>query len=255
MSEQRPTDPSLRAALYVDGALEGAERESFEREMGSSPSLRAEVEAMRRVDASVGRSFGGLGERSVDFAPRPIPLHRRGWFRGTLAAGAAVAAVAFLVVNSWSVLFPPRGQSSVYQHLAEVYREYEQRGWPIEWVCETDEAFAEATAEGVGSPLVVAPAPGLELSGWSYSDYLTDLGIDADAMILIAEVRGEEVLVVVSPGEGPRFGDRRRDGLRVFRREAEGVTLYEVTPWDEPGVIDRFRAAPGALGAGRESDR
>jgi hypothetical protein len=148
-------------------------------------------------------------------------------------------------VSVWPTLFPAQRKPTRFSSMAQVYREYERRGWPIDWVCETDAEFARATAVGVGVAMVVEAAPGLELSGWSYADYLSDLGIGGRAMILIAEVDGESSLVVVEPGTGPRFEPGARDGLRVFRRELEGVTLHEVTPRVEAGVIGRFRVVEG----------
>src|SRR5262245_63712050 len=57
-TNQRPgSDPGGQLEAYLDGLLEGEALSAFEQAVASSPALRAQVEAQRKIDASLERLF------------------------------------------------------------------------------------------------------------------------------------------------------------------------------------------------------
>lgn len=220
---------------YLDGMLDATARESFERRLSIEPELRAQLELQREIDASLGRLFAY--EVSAP-TPRPIPFpapglrfsSRLGWLIGL--------AAAVVLVASFLHFYQPDGLR--HRPAAAVYAEFAANGWKPAWRCESDQEFADMVNFYLGAAVVVPMnAPGVELLGWSYADKPkegTPLG--QQALALLTHVEGERVLVLMDR----LTADRRLrvpddSGLHLFRRELNGVVMYEVTPLEEPRVL------------------
>lgn len=70
---------SDRLSAYLDGALSETERVALEAELAADPGLRAELDALKRVDAEIARGF-------ADMLAEPVPLQLA---RSIEAAGRA----------------------------------------------------------------------------------------------------------------------------------------------------------------------
>lgn len=265
MSMERETPMELDAGRYVDGQMEGAERERFEARLAASASLRAEVEVLRQADASLKRAFGEFVPLELDVAGVEGPaariragrvLERRfSWRVRAWALVGAVAAAAVIVLAGLPLLTRtpqgPTGPAGRGMSAERLYALESSRGWAIEHVCASNRAFAEYSRDKVGEALIADPSgvPGVEIVGWAGYDLdLRAAGLDGRASIIVARVDGEPVLMFLDPGGTRNRLLRNGNGdLRVFRREVGSVSVYEVTPLDEPRVMGVFEEAPAAL--------
>jgi hypothetical protein len=246
---------------YVDGLLPEPERLELERLMRSDPAVAAQVEAARRLEdslrrrvvpprLSLGLEHAAPVERGAAPAPRdaPAPLRiGRVALIGALAAGVVLAAapvVHFLTLpegsdrDRWLALTTPEA----------VYRvQVEARGFEPEWICETDEEFAAAVEQRLGRPLLVRQdEPGISVLGWAYADGYGRPIVSNQTMVLLVRVGDDPVLVFMDRAEADRPLDLSGElGLKLFRSEADGLVLYELTPRSEPAVLGLFFSPEG----------
>ncbi|MCU0825828.1 MAG: anti-sigma factor [Tabrizicola sp.] len=68
MTAEEDTSTTDRLNAYLDGALSEAEQALLEAELAADPRLAAELEALQKVDAEIGRGF-------ADMLAAPVPLH------------------------------------------------------------------------------------------------------------------------------------------------------------------------------------
>lgn len=75
--------------------------------------------------------------------------------------------------------------------------------------------------------------------GWAYGNNYSGSPLGPSTLILLAKVDQEDVMVLM---EREKFDRRlklpKESGLNIFRREMNGVVMYEVTPLDAPRVLD-----------------
>lgn len=251
MSKEREEHMELDVSRYLEGHMDGAEREEFEARLSESASLRAEVEVLRRTDEALRRSFGGLGELSLESAGKGTGGRSRAWgLVGALAAAAVLVLAALPFLTRTPRAHPPIGPAGGMS-AEDVYALEASRDWAIEHVCRTDREFAEYSLAKLGSALVAdaSAVRGVEIVGWAgYDIDLRGSGLDGGACLIVARVEGAPVLVFLDPGgERNRLLTEGDEGLRVFRREVGPVSAYEVTPLEEPRVIGVFEEAPEGL--------
>ncbi len=273
MSERpaHPEDPRLEP--YLDDQLEDAERAAFERDVADQPELRGAVNLQRRIDAALGRLYdppdaqrvaaelarsngrasasGAHADRTTDAnaaspgastndsPPRPFRSRAVMW---RLAAMITLAAVGVVAIRLW--LAPPPLATDPYpisetpRPMTEVYHAEVAAGFEPQWVCETDEEFAGWYRKQVGRPLTLAALPsGVRAAGLSIDNVFSRRTI-----YLLAEVEGAPVIVFadrVENDETPRVPPD--SDLRLFRRQLGGVVLYELTPLDQPYLLEHLR--------------
>ena len=248
---------------YLDGRLGGPERTAFEARLGEDPALAAGLDAQRHIDGSLRRMFivppfTGLpfdGHPTPAQAARPEPVHApraaaavagvaisaalgdgaRRWTTKTLLFGALVSGVVLTAV-SWLAYnaLADRRQSfnEVYRDLAAVPAQPAGTA-----------GFESACRHSLGHQVAVTQPPaGVEVLGVGEAKVLSP-----KTVVLRARVDGQNVLL---------FADRaanddgraaaRHDGcsLHLFRRQVGGVVFYELTPFDEPRLLDPYGGPP-----------
>lgn len=236
---------------YLDGLLPAAERAAFEQAMRSDEALRAKVDRQRAIDESLRRLFA---HADFDAAARASANGRGAWpATGGLPARAAltrrlrpvllaaslalVAGVSWLGWSWWRAAHPPTLAVGVARSADELYRAQVAAGFKPDWKCETDEQFADAVRKRFGRALLVAPSADVAVLGWGRANSVISPG---SALLLIRD-KGEPAIVIVD--------DVRRDrapaldpssGLRMQRREVNGVVLYEVSPRADAAALALF---------------
>lgn len=248
MREENPSEMHESLERYLDGVMDAREREAFEREIGRDGELRAQVEAQREIDRVLIERFGargvrpaeGEGSRSAgeDSGDLPRGLTRERAGRRGRRAGLIAAGVLLVVgVGAYVMLMPARAP---FDQPGEVYARIVASGFEPREVCTDDAAFRDWMARKFDQALVIpSDSPGVELVGWDYTRVLT-----TRTGVLLARVEGREVIVLVERRKDALRLARASHGLRVFRRDVGGVSLYEVTPMDEARLLPLARV-PG----------
>ena len=242
------TDPRAqrleRLAQLVDGQLSASERAALEREIAESPEARAQLEVLRRIDASLASTFAAAATEAP-LAPRalrasPVPTFRR-------VAIGSIAAALLLLITGWFLW--PAGQwpkpSARPTTVDALLDQYVDAGFRPEFRCENDEQFKTFTHDRLGVGLLAANEPGVELLGWGYPRDVADMGLAEGTVSLFARVDGTDVLVLMTPSG--REAHPRAQWLRghnVFRQELAGVLLIEVSPLGEARILPLFQTVP-----------
>src|SRR4051812_19803603 len=88
--------------LYLDGLLPDDQRRAFEEEIGRDPNLRAQLDAQRRLDASLRRTLIAPAPFSLPTSPllhSPISP----WRRVRTSPWLAFAACLLIAISTWSI--------------------------------------------------------------------------------------------------------------------------------------------------------
>ena len=238
-------DMQEQLELFVDGLLQGEQLRAFEAELERSPELRDQVELQSQIDSSLTRSFpatdvqlptvaGAISDASKVSEPKqsrhlPDSSPQRNWVKPALMAASVLVAGA---IGAYFLFFST--QRAEFDQPGEVYASIVNAGFVPREVCTTEAQFIEWMERKFDQALVVPPdAEGIELVGWDYRRIMTPR-----TGVLLARVDGQEVLVLVElRDKAVRLGDQSEQELRVFRRNIGRVSLYEVTPLDEPRIL------------------
>lgn len=237
---------------YMDGLMNESERAEFERHLQSELSLAEQLSLQHRIDSALRERFTppkviptGAAAGKSRTAPRwPMRLG------AGIAAAAAIAIAGYAVWPSAMQLLGGRSRSGPTPiHFVpigpfEAYRAHVDSGLTPEWICKDDAEFAQTLEKAVGQSLVVAATPGLDVLGWSYNkiEGNTSRGVFTGyTLYLLTKARGAPVVVLIDRAAYDRqIESERADGLRIFRRQIGDAVLYEVTPLDQPMVLERF---------------
>ena len=260
MSEERFSNDEL-IERFIDGDLDAQDTARAERLVAEHAGYREAVERSRAIDGRVRRVFSRSDApdlrafvlEHVDAAPSTGSAtrgrERLTWIGLAAAVALAVGAVGFQAWINRSTS-PPVAVHNPELEPRAVYMRMSDIGFEPEWVCADDAAFASAVEGQLGQAMLITPAPGVRVVGWQSLRYLGEVNeylIQREEMILLSEVNGEHVVTVVAQ----RASDRRvpeidpGSGLHVFRREIQGLVLYEISPLDKPGVMQHaFVPAP-----------
>ncbi len=182
----RPAPDQSRVDLisaYLDGSLDHAQTQAFEKSLAQDPSLQAEVQFQRRLDASLGRifDFEPAATATAD-APAPIPMpapaprtsHRR---LGTLLSIAAALLLALGLTYYFLNSTDPKliGPDKVYAKMQAV-------NFVPQWKCKDNQEFIETVQKHLGEGLLVTDdaAAGLQVVGWAYSSTYDKYAISPD---------------------------------------------------------------------------
>jgi hypothetical protein len=228
---------------YLDDALADPDRARMAREISASRELQAEVELQKRIDESLRRSFAptAVPERllaklreeapAAQFVP---PLRRR---RMMLAAAAAAAVLVWSVLG-WQYVAnsskTPRYNPNL--PLATIYEMQVAAGFKPKWVCDDDREFASTFLTRQGQGLLLAAMPeGSKMVGLTYCG-----GISRYTTSMLARVGNVPVMVFVDRLSADTHPHPPADDtkLHLFRKELGSLVLYELTPLEQPGVMD-----------------
>jgi hypothetical protein len=106
-----------------------------------------------------------------------------------------------------------------------------------DWVCKDQDEFASYFVNRLGQPLKMKPlAANATDWGVSYTG-----GISSRSMGVLARIDGQPVIVFVDRLDcDNREGFSQACHLNLFRRELGELVLYEVSPFDQPKMLDLF---------------
>ncbi len=233
---------------YCDGLLQGQDLEAFEEQAKRDPGLREELVQQRRIDESLRRQFASSSPRSTAAElrrslatqeSRPMAnsasLGRRRWLivAALIAIGAGAAWQAWDYFKPGTVVYPPKPHRTLVQQ----YQETINAGFKPDWVCETEEEFANTFRKRLRQKLLLGQLPsGAAALGISHCNT-----ISRRSLMLLARVEGKEVIVFVdrvdrdSSQEDPKIA-----GLNLFNRQVGKLILYELTPMAKPILLEHF---------------
>ncbi|HEY1601447.1 MAG TPA: hypothetical protein VGG64_17730 [Pirellulales bacterium] len=246
---------------YLDGTLDEVSRARFAHDLAGNRELQAEVQLQAQIDAALRRNlqppvapvdFAALlkgGAQTIKISSQ-MPRRRRAI---VIISTAAAAMLAWAVVG-WQFLAPANRQP-VYdpvKPLDVIYHTRVAEGFKPTWVCEDDHVFASTFKDRQGQGLLLAAMPpGSHMVGLAYFG-----GLSRYTTTMLAKVDGAPVMVFVDRDE-PDLQPPQLDpgtGLHLFHKKMNGLVLYELTPLDQPRVMDYLYAAevpPAATNAGQ----
>ncbi|MEM8836305.1 MAG: hypothetical protein AAGD00_10860 [Planctomycetota bacterium] len=215
---------------YLDGEMDGREREAFEALAASDVAVREALDAARRVEAGVRTEFEQAPP--IDFDAVLDRVEPRGarttWRAIGLAACLALVATVFVAIN-----LPRDARLRADTAYAAVTASFVP-----EVICDTREKFEAYTLAHLGEGICPIEDPEIRMIGWKGLAVEAASGYEGRAKVLLAEGPQRERIVVLflpeSVGEPvpPRGG-----GLRMFERSFDGVRAWELTPFDEARVV------------------
>ncbi|HEV8606735.1 MAG TPA: hypothetical protein VGQ99_15275 [Tepidisphaeraceae bacterium] len=252
---QRPSNLDL----YCDGLLAGDELRAFEEQLARDPQLRAQVDAQRKIDASLRRVLvapaapvvskiassapsGGADTPGGSGTPARHPfIHRIR--RSPWIAIAAVLIIGLSVWRVWDTYYAHHTEDPIYiasapRTMDTIYKVEKDRGFVPMWVCRNDKEFATTFWKNLGSALTFRNAPPNVASlGLSYGN---TVGLSPKCVYMLFKINGREVIVFIDRKQNDGTPKLSTPGMNLFRREAGEFVLYEMTPLDRPMVYDKF---------------
>jgi len=211
------------------------------------------VQLQSEIDNSLTRLFGTEKTLSslmpddanvVETETENTSSFTRGQFFAIAASLAAIAGIAWLLSGGGEGNGSGNEVHFAQQPLTEVYRKMDGRGFTPTYVCDDNKRMAIEFDHklGVGLQLVELPQ-GTEMLGLAYPG-----GISRDTMAMLGRSSGQNILVFVdrtaeSLDDELQKIDLASADLRVFEKEQFGLNFYEVTPLDEPIMMELFERA------------
>jgi len=274
MTRDFSEQPANSFEAYADGLLGDEEREAFEQELMRDPTFRAEWERQQQIDASLRRMFSPPAERDVRQRVAQVLADESASDIGSAGAGEigpasrrqlaamlsrggrwAVAAGLLLVLGvmvylTWRSVQPPaaphwpEGYGQIaHGDMETVYAQAVASGFQPGWECPPP-LFRATMASRLGQPLEMGAFPeDIHALGIAYTDSLSNATI-----ALLAYVHQQPVMVFIdraesAPDQPPTIGA----GLHIYRKVIGELVLFEISPLDQPRVIEHLHAmAPPA---------
>jgi hypothetical protein len=248
--EMKDGEPSLFDA-YLDGQLSRSDRAQFEKSLLADVTLAALLRSQQAIEASLRRSFVPPATIAMPTHPThpvshsPISRLRMNWrtmpWLRVMAAAASIAVGFGLLARAWMTEFPSTPSFTRRPTMDAVYKSEVSRGFQPGWKCENDKQFADTFRNRLGQPLELKTSPDVQSLGLSYRGVISD-----NTTYMLAKVGNADVMVFVDRAEcGDNQGLAQNSGLHLFTRNMGDLTLYEVTPLDQPKLLDLFYQ-PGA---------
>lgn len=245
MSNNGRQQPDQMIDDYVDGVLSEPQRAAFERRLETDSLLRAELERQSRIDAALDNLFtppppdNVLAAVQADRRPAQPAIYRL--FTFNRLAVAAVLLIAIL--GGWlymshvrGPLVPP-GPRYVWHSLQEVYEYRVADGFQPDWSC-PDREFAYTFYNNHGAFLLLAAELPDDVVALGLG-YNVCISRTTQSTLLVIRVKGEPVLLFVDRREAdPVHTLPDASKLHLFRRELGELVIYELTPFDQPSVLD-----------------
>jgi len=234
--------------LYLDGLLPDDQRRAFEEQIAHDPNLRAQLDAQRRLDASLRRTLVAPSPISLPISATPIlpPAHPPILTRLRTSPALALAACLLIAFSTWSIYhtyFSNHQVDPVYlgstpRTMDTIYKVEKDRGFKPMWICRDDKEFATTFWKNLGSALTFRnPPSNVESLGLSYGN---TVGLSPKTVYMLFKINGREVIVFIDKKENDHSPKPTTPGLNLYRREAGDFVLYELTPLDKPQAYDKF---------------
>lgn len=260
MSTDGWDNPASLIDAYVDDQLSAVDRARFEQAISKDESLRAAVELQSRINGSLRRLYAAPSSDSAShpkafsndnalrgpkFAGETSQAEpRRRFLRGRIAAAVAASIVAAAVLSwfGWNVMVgtpssTPLAGSPRLIDMAEAYRICVANKFKAQWLCKDDREFAQTFFWKFGSALaIVAPPPNVEWTGVSYVKVAG--AVSPKCVEILAKVDGRGVVVFVDRDFDLAVAPVLADGLHMHRRRLSNLTLVEVSPFEQPAVLE-----------------
>lgn len=179
---------------------------------------------------------------AADVHEAQSPLPRIALWRQALKIAACIAISVTLLYVGQS-LSPWDGSPRL--QAVEMYAVLVDNGFKAPRSC-SPERFPEEMEQAVGVPLAFADGvPGVELLGWSYPDFVGDIVLSEQEIVLMARIDGENVAVIIDhEDQSRRLRGSSQQGLEVHQRRIDGLILYEVSPFKSPRILPLLSSAP-----------
>jgi hypothetical protein len=240
----RGEDISAALDAVLDGRATPEQERVLREASDADESIRAEVEAARRIESSLKRLFDaptiGVPQDALDDAAvgaeglSPIPIStvipvssmasisrvsagtargsRRAWWIAGTSAAAALAGTAYVLLPTGVKPSPVGSPGPVAARPTRtpesLYRMLHKRGFKPAFVCENDEQFDRFLTDRFGGSFLLASSAALEVVGWDYADGMVG---EATAVVM-TRFEGKEVVLLVDRAEEDRKPPAPCDG-------------------------------------------
>ena len=242
-------DPRIHE--FLDQRMSPDERAAFLEQVSQDDALHQELDAQQEINAALARCFGhprldkALAAITAAGSPTQTPPDKPPI---RLTRGARLLAAAALLAMSagglWYsyALLRPRPAVDPYalqpwRSFETVYNDTVREGFKPAWVCRNEREFERTFARRIKQPLLLAKLPaGVTAGGLGYSNTITPLTIN-----VLGRVDGTPVMVFVdklAADIGPPPPPPK--GLNIFRHQIADLVLYEVSPLDQPHILQHF---------------
>jgi hypothetical protein len=258
----------LQLERYLDGLVEGAERERLELRLQENQVLRAEIERQRRVDQSLARIFNApsadailarLEQQSDGHTSDSIrPGTRRLWRtlprrpsrRQLISIAALIALTVLAIWRFWSLAAPPQQlgpYTDEWKSMAQIYDDVADFGFRNFKSSYTVDVFARLIERRFGQPLLLEePFGPVQPLGIAYCNTISPKSMCIVTLVSTpcgafgpAEEVETGVLVFIDRiDQDPARALPNTDRLNVFTRHVGQLALYEVTPLEQPAVLN-----------------
>lgn len=249
MSSERAQFEQLLDA-YLAGELAGDELCQFEAMLDAEPALRKETELQRTIDAALHDRSSAPGDyaskaRAMALAaagkPRAKPAMRttgQVWVRRAAIAAMLVLGM-FGAWQTWQFVKPqpaPYPDTGPRRAPEVAYREIIDAGFEPAWVCKNDQEFIDNIHQALGHDFLIDQGdPGIRVVGLAYANTISPWTV-----MILSYVNDQPVVVFADRQMSDREMPKPTSpGLSWFKRELDGVVLYELTPFDEPKILPR----------------
>lgn len=236
---------------YLDKTLSQTDRQRFESRLDQDDALNAEIRLQQRIDRSLRQWYepkpsNGLLSRALTMtAARRAPKSKNRLFQlRPLAVAAAVAAM--VLFGAWLIWPNTAMQSNVNgvinqpkMTLTAYYQQQLDAGFKPGWPCPPD-YFKRVTAGRFDHALVMAETPPAGVEPLGVSDCRT---ISRKTLCMLAYIDKQPAMVFfdqVADDAGQTLDSSPGSSLSLHRAVLGEVVVYELSPWDQPRLIEMF---------------
>ena len=249
-----PRDFDELATRFHDGLLSPEEQAQVMEQARTNADLAEALDREVQLGAALERAFrpptatfrgatvdaAPIAEQATVELPDREPTSRK---RTRLQiASLAVAAVVAWVLFGWQWFFGQRDHELAFveRPLTEVYHTCVDEGFQPYWICDEADVFADTFKRRQGVALKLQELPtDTRMAGLSYL-----AGLSEESTSMLAYVDDQPVIVVIDKQEndwGPPIGYDEASKLYVFKEQRAGLSMYEVTPFGEPKLLEFFQ--------------
>ena len=269
MKENEKITPASLLDGFLDDTLTPEQREVVEKAIKTDAELATDIDLQNRIDQSLQKMFVPQQVPTFDFAAIKaaaeadvatdgndvvVDLDLLAAAEGAdrlnnrtlpnskirIAKVLVAALAASLVWGFFGVQLFRNGPTEIAferRPLVEVYQDCVDGGFQPYWVCDNEKLFASTFEKRQGVALKLAEMPpGMKMVGLAYL-----AGVSRQSTSLLAEVDGEQVIVFVDriANDGElESGDFADASLNVYKSRKNGLVFYEVSPLENPEVMD-----------------
>jgi hypothetical protein len=246
---------------YLDGAMNVADRQRFERQIQHDPELQRAVDDQRRIDHTLKRLFpvqatGGAAaalarigitqerhqpNQPLRLDPRPKQDSPSAWRRwAAVAAVFTICTYALWANRSYYFPQPTHRIAGQSRSLELFYRAKVDSGYKPEISLASNTELATLVRDRFGESLSMSTLPAsYSLRGADSCDMLSK-----KTLALLMSVEGREVIVLIDKATtGAHAPLSATCHLHSFETQVGALKLVEVTPWPDSRVLALFKGA------------